>query len=66
MTAMRLLLGVFFGSLGQAYCGFGRREERPLAFSVGLLLMAVPTVVSTPFLASVVSLLIAARPFLFR
>lgn len=66
MTTTLLLLGVFFGSLGLAYCGYGRREERPLAFLAGVLLMAVPYVVSNPFLLCVVALLIAALPFLFR
>jgi len=58
-----LFLGVIFGAIGMGYCVYGRRQQALVPFLCGLLLIAVPYVISNVAALVGAGVVLAALPF---
>lgn len=63
MSTSLLFLGVIFGAIGMGYCVYGRRQQSLVPFLCGLLLMAVPYVISNVAALVGAGVVLAALPF---
>jgi hypothetical protein len=61
-----LLLTLVISSLGSGYLLYGRRNAHPIATLCGVLLMAVPMLVSGPVPLLLIAAVLLAVPFLLR
>lgn len=64
MTTSLIFLGLIFGSVGTGYCVYGRRQGAPVPFLSGVLLIAVPYLISNLALLLIVGVVLALAPFL--
>ena len=58
-----LWLGVLFGALGAGYLVYGRKQRRGMALLSGIVLIALPYVVSNVWLTVLVGAVFLALPF---
>jgi hypothetical protein len=61
-----LFLGLLFGSIGMGYCVYGRRQHALIPFLCGLLLMAVPYLISNVAALVGAGAVLAALPFFVK
>jgi hypothetical protein len=61
-----LLLSLLISSLGTGYLVYGKRNAHPIATLCGVLLLAVPLLVSGPMPLGLIAAVLVAVPFLFR
>jgi len=61
-----LMLGILFGSVGFGYVVFGRRQGRPVAFAVGLAMIAAPYLIPHVGLLLLAGAVLALGPYWLR
>lgn len=58
-----MLWGLLFGSIGLGYCLYGKKQQRPLPFGCGLLLMASPYVIANTTLLVAIGTALSILPY---
>ncbi len=66
MTTAAMLWGLLFSSIGVGYAIYGRKQNVPVAFICGLLLMGYPFVITNSALLVLVGALLMATPFVIK
>lgn len=66
MDASTLFLGLIFGSVGAGYFIYGKRQQRIMALVSGIILCAIPYVVSSVAVLTIAGLVAAALPFFIK
>lgn len=66
MTASSLFLGLLFGSIGFAFFVYGKKQSTLVPLLCGMALMAVPYVISNPWLLFSVGAVLVAVPYFVR
>ena len=59
----QLTLGMLFGAVGMGWFAYGKKQQHPVALSVGVLLMVFPYFISNPWAMGAMGLILSAVPF---
>jgi hypothetical protein len=65
-TAMDLILGLLFSSIGTGYLIYGKRQHNGIFAITGVLLIVYPYLLSNPFAILIVGVAIASAPFVLE
>lgn len=65
-TSAALLWALLFGSIGLGYFLYGKRQQRPVPFGCGLLLMAFPYFVANTTALVAIGAALSALPLLLN
>jgi len=62
----KLILSVFFGSVGFGYIVYGRKQRAPVPLIVGVALCVYPYFVNNIWASILIGLVLVAAPWYFR
>jgi len=66
VSTTTLFLGLIFGSIGMGYFIYGRKQKHGIALISGIVLLALPYLVSDILFITLIGVGVMAAPFLFK
>ena len=65
-SAATILWGLWFGSIGFAYCMYGRKQKRAVPLVCGVVLMIFPYFVNNVVLLAAIGTGVSVIPYFYR